>query len=812
MQDFGNINSNFDMEEDVNYRKIVAIALKNWYLFLIFGFLGLFVSYLVVNYSQQNYKINATIYVPKNNAGMSGGLSDLFANQMGGTTILVFNQIEILKSFTINQQSVQKLNWKTNWYQRDKFSLNNFSIKKSIFKWNAYYKDLPFLLEEKEGSENLKGIKLYVNPLNETQYQLKVEGDATFNGQSILVDIDAVANYGELFENDYFHFTLTPKQKDIELRDLEFYFVFNKASSLARSYSNRLSVSLKEKQSEIVLLELTGTQPKKEVDYLNTLIAVYMQYKMDLQTETYKSSLAFIDSQLVGISDSLTLAGDNFSQYREENQIIDIGVQGVQVLSSIVNLDVEMIKTQRQLDYFNNLLDYINKANDLNNIVAPSVVGIADPSFNALVANISALYSRRQILAFSAKDNNPALVMINQEIVQKRDLLKENLRNLINNTELLQGSLKKQKKEMAVQLTRLPEKERSLINFQRRFDMTNEIYTFLLQKRAEIDITLAGTSPDVQVIDAARMETILPVGSSNRIKLFLGLFFGLAFPVLYLIVYHYFSNTIESQEDIERNTSLAILGNVIHSRDISETPVYDNPRSGIAESYRGIRTNLQFMISGEDKKVIAIHSTHPSEGKSFTAINLASILAMNNKKVVLIGGDLRKPRLHKIFNLKNEHGISTYLIGQDKLKDIIFKTKIERLSFLPSGPIPPNPSELLDTPEMGTLIESLKAEYDFIIIDNAPVALVTDGLLVGRHVDLNIFILRYGFSRKDRIKMINQMVENKVLNHVALIVNDIKTSAFGYGPNYYYSDNYKGYYAETEEESWYQKLIKKLKR
>ncbi len=301
------------------------------------------------------------------------------------------------------------------------------------------------------------------------------------------------------------------------------------------------------------------------------------------------------------------------------------------------------------------------------------------------------------------------------------------------------------------------------------------------------------------------------VGLSPLAIIIIALLLGLALPGIYLAILNMFSDTIELQEDIEKNTQLPVLGNVIHSRSKSDTAVHDNPRSGIAESFRNIRTNLQFMLSSEDRRIVAIHSSNPGEGKSFTSVNLGTILAMNDKKVVIVGVDMRKPRIQKIFSISNDCGLSTYLSGQDKSKEIIFPTFIENLSFIPSGPIPPNPSELIDKPAMVSLLKTLGVEFDYVILDNPPVSLVTDALLAGRHADLNIFILRYRISKKEQLKYINQVAENKILGNVALIINDIQGSGFGYGQNYYYHYKYAddgGYYHESEEPSRLKKFLR----
>ncbi|HEY3370048.1 MAG TPA: polysaccharide biosynthesis tyrosine autokinase [Prolixibacteraceae bacterium] len=810
-------NNNVDQEEEINLRKILVIALKNWHLFLIFGFIGLLGGYTYSRYSQQVYQLSTNIMVPQKSGGLGAGLEEMFKSQMPNSKTDVYNQIAILKSFNINNQVAQNLNWRTSWFKRDQLNLTNLGNEKDIFGWKAYYKDAPFTVFETEGTFNSPGINLYLTPISTKQYQLKVDGNVIYNGAQKEIHLSATCSYGQAFENDYFHFTITPNFNKNEDLDHLYYFTFNDPASIARAYLNKLTVDLDDKLSEIIRLQLIGKQPQREIDYLNELISVYLQNKMSYQTETQKRSLAFIDNQLVGISDSLNSAGSNFSKFRSDNQIINIGEQGTQVMGTLRDIESQKTKTQMQLDYFGNLLQYLGKSDDIKNLIAPSVVGIEDLSLNAMVMKLSELYSRRQVLSFSAKEDNPTLQMIEKEITQTNARLKENLRNLIKNAEVLNKSLTDQKNKIVAQLDRLPKKEQDLINYQRRYELTNEIYTFLLQKRAEINIALAGATPEVQVIDAARIETAQLIGMSSMSKIMIGLILGLLIPGIYVLIKNFFANTIESQEDIEKNTNIPILGNVIHSRTDSDTPVNDNPRSGIAESYRSIRTNLQFVLTDPNKKVVSVHSTNPGEGKSFTSVNLATILAMNDKKVVIVGADMRKARLHKIFNLPNDRGLSTYLSGQDTVDDVLFETLIDNLSALPAGPVPPNPSELIDKPAMETLMMELRKRFDYVIVDNAPVSLVTDGFLCGRHADLNIFILRYGVSKKEQIKYINQVAENKILENITLVINDIQGAGFGYGQNYYYNYKYSGYgngYYEESEKSYnfIQRMFNKSKR
>jgi capsular exopolysaccharide synthesis family protein len=345
------------------------------------------------------------------------------------------------------------------------------------------------------------------------------------------------------------------------------------------------------------------------------------------------------------------------------------------------------------------------------------------------------------------------------------------------------------------------------------------LYTFLLQKRAEAAITTASNVSDAQVLDPARIDTSVKVGPKTTINLLVGLILGLAIPFLLIVVGDYFNDTIKSKEDIEKDSKLPIMAEIAHSSYKTEIPVILHPRSGIAESFRGLRTNLHYLFrQNSDCKVLGVHSMIPGEGKTFTSLNLASIIAMDSKKVLLMGCDLRKPRLHSIFNVDNKSGLSTYLIGQDSLSSIILPTDQENLFFVNSGPVPPNPAELLGNGEFEKFIEEAKQKFDYIVMDNAPVSLVTDGILSGKYADTNLFVLRQDFSNKNQIKFINQLSEKESLNQIGIILNDAIFNGYGYSSSYgsfgygYSYGNYgNGYYDEDHQpRTWKQKFYAKF--
>lgn len=785
------LDTKFDIEKDeesIDIKKIIYTVLHQWYWFLLFGILGLGLAFLYTKVKRQDYQASTSILLKNNTNGIN--VSDLFKGVISQPKNNVTDQMDIISSYTIVNKALKNLDWRTEWFKKD------------FWKWNDLYKTSPFIVSEVPGFQNPTEGKIYITPVSRTQY--KINTDFKFGPNEIPIEFNALGTFGQIFKNKFFQFTLSLKDPQTDLSGSRYYFVFNDLGTATLNYQKLVNTTTGDRnnQSDVIVCSMKGEDPQKEVDFLNSLISTYIQEKLNVQNETQLKTLKFINGQLKEFSDSLSRASNNFVTFRSQNKIIDLTQEGTIIMDSLAHIESDKASIQLQLDYYKNLQKYLSQSDSLKQIVAPAVVGNKDVLFDALVLQMNHLYNKKAVLTFNARKNNPALVLLNSQITHTKEQMQESLHNRIGDEEQFLRMIKTRESMVTKLLIKLPKKEQQMITLQNKYNIMNQIYTYLLQNKAQTSITMASNVPDVQVIDVARMETTIPVGVSHKIIILFGLILGLLVPGIFLLFRDFFDDRIRTQEDVEKHTQLPILANILHSDDPTDMAVFDDPKSSLAESFRTLRTNLQFMLNGSAKKVIGIHSTNPSEGKSFNALNLATILAMNNKKVVLLGADLRKPRLHESFNLPNHKGISTYLISQNTLEEILLPTQIKNLSIIPSGPIPPNPAEILGKPEMNQLLDELRNRFDFIVIDNAPVGLVTDGIITGHLADVNIFILRYGFSQRHNIEFINQESERKTIEHVALVVNDIKAGAFGYTyykyyhyehyQHAYYSDHYKG--------------------
>jgi capsular exopolysaccharide synthesis family protein len=762
-------------EETINLKELIRHILKKWYLFVIFGVIGLIGGFIVTKIIQPKYEIQAKLYAPNKNENI--GIQDIFNNMRISAQTDKLNYVGILGSFSLTKQTIENLDWRISWYEDVVFSENDLYIY------------APFKIESFNPLLNLPRIKINVIPINNEFCEISVNEKIKRNGVEKKIDFTTRYKYGDSLQNEYFNFILNKEAgRSIDINK-KYFFTFNDLSSLSNLYIEKLDISLENREADIIVLTVEGSQPEREADYLNELCRVFINFGLREKNRTAENTVNFIDAQLLGIVDSLQSAGQSFTNFRSRNRIVDLSQEAGLVVERLELLESQESQAKMRLEYYQNLSSYLGDADKMEQVIAPSVVGITDPALNSMVVSLGDLYSQKSTLSFSVQDKNPSLLALENDIKYMRQSLDENLKNLISNAEIELTSLQQRKSQINNQLAQLPKKEQDLGNIKRQFDLNNELYTYLLKKRAEAAITKASNVPDVKILDFASVETANRLEPKTPIILMIGLFLGLLIPGLIILYIYYTDQSIKNKEDIEKITSIPVINIIGHSRKKEELPVLNHPHSGITESFRILRTNLDFLAAKDDNKVIAIHSTIPYEGKTFFAINLASIIAQNNKSVLLIGADMRKPKIQTIFNLPNEKGLSTFLINRNQIDDIIVNSRIRNLNIITSGPTPPNPTELLGNGKMKTLLNKAREYFDYVIVDNAPSSVVADALITGEEADINLFVTRSEYTSKDQVKLINQYKNQGTFKNIFIVLNDFKDIS----SNYKYYSNKEGY-------------------
>lgn len=782
MEKIEDVLNSLESVEKENQRNALRKYIGKWYWFALFCSIGLFLGFLLFKYTPQSYKVQSRLLIPIVDNSINGIRP--FNSQAYQKELKTENQIGILQSFTLYKEALENLNWQVSFFKKE--GLNLIEL----------YGNEPFEVKIPDNAKNLKSVKLLITALNDKEFKISADDQFYQDGIKQELNFNKNGNFNAIFSISNFEFILNKRNCII---GKTYYMVFNDINLLTQKYLKDVKIALEDKKSELISVQLIDPNPEKSAVFINELNRVFISYGLKQKNQVSESSINFIDTTLLGISNTLKSAEVNLSNYRKENKSVDLGSEAKLINEKLEQIENEKYLAKIRIDYYKNLQAYMGDAKKIKQMINPSITGIADANLNGLLSKLMDFYSKREVLSYTVEANNPSLILLEKEIQLASNAILENLNNLLKNAEVEMENMKSRYADVLIRLTKLPDTERRLVSIQRDFNLNNELYTYMMQKKAEAAITLASNIPQVQIIDPAMVEASVKVGRNPYIYILGGFALGFLIPFLFIFINDIFNTKIESVEEVEKLTKIPIIEGIIHSRYKDGLPTIKNPNSGIAESFRLLKTNLRNMIENPNQYSVSINSMVPGEGKSFISSNFAAILSLSasDKKVLLIEGDLRKPRLSNLFGNNDNVGLSSYLQNKSEFREIIIRTPTPNLFFMPSGEIPSNPNELLETDRFRKLIEKAKAEFDYVIFDNAPVALVPDGLITSQHVNLNIFIIRLNYTRKYELKELNKTIAVNNIKNAVIIINDTNKKSYGYG-NKYWKNGYGNYVKMTK--------------
>jgi capsular exopolysaccharide synthesis family protein len=771
-----NPQHNIYQEESIDIKKYLFKFLANWYWFAIALSVSLAVAYMVNRYSESTYTISSSLVIGTNQAesgSINALLADLGMNRRRLRAEIV-NEIAVLKSYSLARETIEALD----------FGVTYISVGRREIAESKMYNDCPFVAITDTIKETRNGYPINVKILSKNEYLLEINDT---------YDIKKTMHFGEKFSHPEFNLKINLKdpenyEYDADLSN-KYYFYFNDFNSLAKTYRAKLSVEPNSERGSILTLKINGFVPEKMATYLNKLAETYIQSDLNEQNKQAQNTIKFIEEQLGTIVESLNKTEQRLQQFRADNQIFNLSSKGSMLIEDLNILQKEKVETEMNSRYYSYVQNYLTNKTTNEPLINPTSLNISNTSLERLIKEYNTLLTKINRLNTYTNKTTTSIEILDQEL----NILKQNISEQIetgkNLNQIKEDEIEKEISKLQTQINTLPINERMLVNIEREYKLNNELYTFLLEKRAEAGITKASNIANSKVLDVAIPENagkLTPKRSNNYM---MALILGLGIPGSIILALDFLNTKIEDKKDIERNTRIPIIGTIGHNETQSEVAVYMDPKSGIAESFRSLRTNLQYILREKDQKVVMITSTVSGEGKTFAAVNLASIMAMANKKVLLVGLDLRKPSLHKIFDIENEIGISTFLSNQSTYESIIKETHIDNLFLAPSGPIPPNPAELIETKQMQDFFDIASKNFDYIIIDTPPLALVTDALLVSQYAHANIFMIRQRYSHKQVFDLINKLEYDQKISKINILVNDLKIPKY-YGYNYGYNYGY----------------------
>lgn len=765
--------------KQINLRREIQRYLKNWYWFILGIIICLVTAYFYLRYTTPVYNAKASIIINKDaGIGTTSLGSGLDALEGGGSNNLD-NELGILKSRRLLTDVVKSLN------------LNVEYFKEGKVRTVEIYDDVPFDLQVLRWDEDkLKdlGGKTYAISMKNGYFKITEETtQKTFTaktGTQVKLDFADIVLFPKDSKNPSSEAVIT------KFRDIQ---------NVASKYRNKISLNQISKSSGLIELELKDPVKQKARDILDQLVLEFNRSAIEDKNLIAGNTANFINERLAIINGELDSVETGKESFKERNRLTDLQAQSQMFMQNANEYNKRIKEVATQLELSNAMLGYITNNN--NSELLPSNLGIAEGGINAQIGEYNNLVLERNRILSGSSEKNPVVMGLNSKIIQIRENVVQSLRSLQSTLRIEEEDLNRQAASIGSQIYSVPSKEREFRGIERQQNIKETLYLFLLQKREENSLSLAITEPKAKVVDRAFSSGLI---SPNSRSIYLGSFImGLFIPFSVIYIKGAMDDKVRKREDVENFAKDVGLVGLLPKVSSSSKIIGRNDRSVLAESFRILVTNLQYLlVSSRHKKhgfVLFITSTIKGEGKTFTAANLAVTLANTGKKVLLMGVDLRNPKLQKFSEGKDRDlGVSDYLINDGlQVSDLIFPSNLHpEMDIITSGIIPPNPFELLKQDKIGDLFKEVEKMYDFVVVDTAPSMLVADTLLLTKHADLILYIVRSGYTEKELLNFPIVSREEGKLKNVSFVLNDVKATNLGYGNKYSYG------YEQEKKKFW----------
>lgn len=784
--------------KETSIREIIEQYTRYWYLFVLGAIIALVLAFIYLRYTTALYQTRATIII-KDEKSASSPMEMAAFSQFGSflsrfNTSKIDNELAIFNSKRIISKTIKEL------------GLNIKYESVGAIKTSEIYAYIPFTVQYQSFNEignKISVPKLYIEVISPTEYTLEDEAQ-TFEG---------TYKFGEKIALPFGEITILPNLESKE--NFEAFFdrtvvvTYRPIENVALDYQQKVVIENEIKSSNVLELSMLTPVTEKAEDFLDELVSQYNQDAIADRNEIARNTSAFIDSRLEIITRELDSVERNKQVFKSDNRLTDIQAEAQIILENASEFNKKQLDVGTQLELSKTMIDYME--NSSNNELLPSNIGIESEEVAGAVNNYNQLILYRNKLLQSSTEKNPVVQNVDTQIEQMRSSILSSLKNSSNALKIAMKDINYQESTLNSRIAQVPAKEKIFRGIERQQTIKEQLYLFLLQQREEASITLAATSPKAKVVDSA-YSTKKPV-SPQKPLIYLGaLLAGLLIPFMGIYGVNLLNTKVASRRDVERHLpATPIIGEIPRIKRNEADLIQHNDRSIMAEAYRILRTNLQYLFinkleENEKGKTLIVTSTIKGEGKTFVAFNLALTLALTGKKVVLVGADIRNPQLQRYLpeNLKNNKGLTEYIVYDDmKVEDVVYQSEYnENLSIVLSGAIPPNPAELLMQKRTTTFVEALKKEYDYIIMDTAPSMLVTDTILINKLADITLYVVRAGYTDKRLLDFPQDAIDDGRLANVAMVLNNVNLNNFGYGNKY-------GYAYSREERSLLKRILNK---
>lgn len=768
-----------------NPREFILRNLKYlpWIIFSLVLFVVL--AYIKLRYTTEVYDVKSKMLVKNENSfAQQDRLESFF---MSSESQSLIDEIEILKSSGISKRVVYALGFQTSYYNKGKVKVTTI-----------HPSDAPFKFEIISLKDSLQSVGLEVKFVNESTVTLNNETQPVYLGQVIT--------------RDFGKFRLDKRPVSYQqFASNEFTVVWQPADQVAYGMAGTFKIAPITDYSNVLLISLETPNPKIGKDIVNQLMQEYNMSSMEDKRRTTQYTLEFIDERLDTIKRELGGVEQSLQNFREKNKAIDLSQQSLLSFNELSDVNQILTQQEVQLKVLGYLQNYIADERNMNKTV-PTQLGIEEPSLASLIQQYNTAQLQREMELKTTTAANPLIQKIDVSLYKLRQQIQENLNNIRQSYLINRNNLLSKTRSAESDISSVPGKTKRMLEITRQQKILEDLYSFLLQKKLETSISSAATISNSKVVEPARSSNT-PVKPDRKSTYLSAIFLGLAIPVGLIALKEYLNDKITNRIDVEKLTKVPILGEIGHSDDSNTLVATKNNRKFIAEQFRIIRTNLQFILNKVERPIILITSSFSGEGKSFISTNMGAVLALAGKKTVILEFDIRKPKIIAGLDLARKSGLTNFIVGNASITDIILPVEqVENLFVIPCGPIPPNPSELILDEKVKELFVQLRQMFEVVIVDSAPIGLVSDAINLSHHADATLYIMRQNYTVKKQINLINDFYENNKLPRLSLLLNDVKLGP-GYSNYYGYGYGYgtgSGYFSEEtkKRKSFFSKLKK----
>ena len=781
-------------DKEIDIQELLFKYLIHWPWFVGAVIVCLISAYIYLYVATPVYNISATVLIKDDKKGGSSnnvaGLDELGLSGLITSSQSIDNEIEVLRSKTLVKEVVNYLNLYVTYQDDDQIP------SKELYKTSPVQVNMT--PQEAEKLKTKVVIEMVLHPQGSLDVNVKMEDKEI---QKHFEKLPAIlpTNQGTL---SFFQTTDSISSKKNEevgspVQDMRHITAtISQPMNVARRYCENLSIEPTSKTTSVVTVSLKNSSLQRGQDFINQLLEMYNRNTNNDKNEIAQKTAEFIDERIGIISKELGSTEADLETFKRDAGITDLSSDAQIALTGNAEYEKKQVENRTQISLVEDLKKYLGH-NEYE--ILPSNVGLKDITLAAQIDRYNEMLIERKRLLRTSTENNPAIINLDTSIRATKANVQATLEGTLQGLFITKADLDREAKRYMRRISDAPGQERQYVSIARQQEIKAGLYLMLLQKREENAIMLAATANNAKIIDDA-IADVIPVSPKRSIIYLAALCLGIAIPVVVIYMIDLTKFKIEGRADVEKLTSVPIAGDIplTDEKNTKEgsIAVFENQNNLMSETFRNIRTNIQFMLQN-NKKVILVTSTVSGEGKSFTSANLAISLSLLGKKVVIVGLDIRKPGLNKVFNLSSkEKGITQYLANPEMdLMSLVQLSDVNRnLYILPGGTVPPNPTELLARDGLDKAIEILKKNFDYVILDTAPIGMVTDTLLIGRVADLSAYVCRADYTHKAEYTLINELFHEQKLPNLCTIINGVDLKKRKYG--YYYGYGKYGKYGK----------------